>query len=173
MRKETRIIVLSLFLLAVLGAMYIRSPLSDPGERRDPNGGYRFLVEIDGIAQASFRSVEGINVSVSVAEYREGNDVINPILLPGIAHYGPLKLRYGIVDTETEIWDWMEDTLNGEVDRRDMSVILLNPKGEQLIRINLHEAWPSGWSLSPLDALEKGPALAELVIQYERMYIEP
>lgn len=165
---------MSLLLLSLIGAAYLITSVKAPevAGRSDPNGGYSFLVEIDGIVQSSFRSVEGVNVTVSVAEYREGTDVINPRLLPGIAHYGPLRLKYGVVDSNTELWQWMEKTLDGTVERKSMSIVILDPSRMEIMRINLREAWPSGWSISKLDSLDKGPALAELVIQYETMEIE-
>jgi phage tail-like protein len=173
MRIETRLVVSCLLLLSCLGAAYLIAGVQAPiVERKDPNGGYSFLVEIDGIVQASFRSVEGINVTVSVAEYRDGNDVINPRLLPGIAHYGPLRLSYGLVDTNTELWGWMEETLAGNVERKNLSIVILDPSRTEIMRIQVSQAWPSGWSVSKLDSLDKGPAIAELVIQYESLDVE-
>jgi phage tail-like protein len=153
-------------------AYFITGANAPAGVRNDPNGGYSFLVEIDDIFQASFRSVEGINATVTVAEYRDGNEPINPRLLPGIAHYGPLKLKYGLVDSNTELWDWMKKTLDGTVERKNMAIVILDPSRTEIMRIYLAEAWPSGWSLSTLDSLDKGPAIAELVIQYESMDVE-
>jgi len=141
MKTETRAIIASLFLLSCLGAAYLITGVQAPVvERKDPNGGYSFLVEIDGIVQANFRSVEGLNVTVSVAEYRDDNEVINPKLLPGIAHYGPLRLKYGVVDSNTELWEWMKKTLSGTVERKNIAVVILDPSRTEIMRVYLSEA---------------------------------
>ena len=41
-----------------------------PSTRNDPFKNFNFLVEIDGIAPAAFKSVSGLSAEVEVIEYR-------------------------------------------------------------------------------------------------------
>jgi phage tail-like protein len=131
-----------------------------------PLPAYNFLVEIDGIVEASFTEVEGLNVTVDVVEYREGSDS-SIMLIPGVARYGPLILKNGLTESD-ELLEWMETTVDGTLTKRSLSVIILYPNGEEATRYNCYEAWPSSWRLSKLDSLHGGEtAFEEIVIQYE------
>ena len=73
-------------------------------------GRYRFLVQIDGISRVGFREVEGLSAIIDVVKYREGSDAtMSSRLEPGLAEYGPLVLRYGVVSSKSgvnkELWD--------------------------------------------------------------------
>jgi len=127
---------------------------------------YNFLVEIDGIIEAKFMEVKGLNVTVDVIEFREGGEQSTPILIPGLAHYGPLVLKNGFTQSN-ELYDWIQATVNGSMTRRNLSIIILSPEGLEEARYNVYEAWPSSWSLSELNSLGIGPIVEELVIQYE------
>lgn len=151
---------------SISGIFVIRSAVAPTGDRVDRHGKYRFLVEIDGITQAAFSEVEGLNVTVGVWEYRDGSGPTAPMLEPGLARYGPLVLRWGLTES-SELWDWMEGTITGDVQRRNIAVVILDKKGSELTRYCLSEAWPSGWSLGKLDSLGKTAVIEELVIQYE------
>jgi len=54
------------------------------GSRTDPYSGYNFLVEIDGITQAGFQEVSGLDASTDATDYREGNDPTHTRKLPGL-----------------------------------------------------------------------------------------
>ena len=49
-------------------------------------------MEIEGLQQAGFSEVTGFDVSFDVVPYREGDDVITPRKLPGLARYGNISL---------------------------------------------------------------------------------
>jgi len=161
LNRKVLAIALTIIGIVVLAfAINVQAPApSEPFTR------YRFIVEIDGIAEMSFLEVEGLGVSVDVVEYREGDD-LRTYLMPGQAHYGPLSLRNG-VSSSTALLDWMEETVDGQVMRRSMSIIVLDPSGSEVARYNVYEAWPSSWRLGSLSSEGEGPVVEELVVQYE------
>jgi len=143
-------------------------------ERLNICGKYRFLVEIDGIARAAFREVEGLSVTIDVVEYREGPDVaMAPRQEPGLAHYGPLVLRYGVMSTSgggnRELWNWVKQTLEGNTQRRDVAVVVLDRRGNEVVRYLLSNAWPSSWRLDKLDGRSSSALFEELTLQYEAL----
>lgn len=150
--------------MTVAFILNVQAPL---GGKPEPFIKYNFLVEIDGIVESHFMEVEGLNVTVDVIEFREGGDQSSPMLIPGLAHYGPLILRNGVT-ASTELFDWMEETVDGTMVRKNLSVIILDAEGNEVARYNVYEAWPSSWSLGKLTGLGVGPVIEELVIQYEK-----
>ncbi len=163
-RKILAIALISLSCAALLAFIVT---VRAPGSRPEPYLKYNFLVEIDGIVQARFMEVEGLNVTVDVIEFREGGQPSAPILIPGLVHYGPLMLRNGLTQSN-ELLDWVQATVNGSMVRRNLSVIILDTEGNEEARYNLYEAWPSSWTLSKLDSMGLGPIVEEIVIQYEK-----
>jgi phage tail-like protein len=152
----------------------IRGDSTPVVERLNICGRYRFLVEIDGITRAAFREVEGLGVTVDVVEYREGSDVaMAPRLEPGLAHYGPLVLRYGVISTSgggnRELWNWVKQTIEGNTQRRNIAVIVLDRRGNEVVRYNLSNAWPSSWRLDKLDGRSSCALFEELTLQYEAL----
>ena len=164
-RKILAIILTALSCVALI--VLIVSVQAPGGSRPEPYLKYNFLVEIDGIVEAKFVEVKGLNVTVDVIEFREGGEQTTPILIPGLAHYGPLVLKNGLTQSN-ELLDWIQATINGSMTRRSLSIIILNAEGSEQARYNLYEAWPSSWSLSKLESLGIGPIVEELVIQYEK-----
>ena len=167
-KKVLAIALATVIVSVVVGIFAIRTAQSPVGERPETYGKYRFMVEIDGIVHAGFREVEGLNVTVDVWEIRDGNEATAPMLEPGLVHYGPLVLRDGLTKN-TELWNWMKKTIDGKVERKNLSVIVLDSKGIEVARFDLSGAWPSSWKLGKLDSLGVGPVIEELVVQYESL----
>jgi len=131
----------------------------------EPLIAYNFIVEIDGITEARFMEVEGLNVTVDAIEYREGGDNI-AMLIPGQVHYGPLVLKNGLT-TSDMLLEWVQETVDGTMSRKALSVIILNKAGTEIARYNCYEAWPSSWSLGKLDSINGETVFEQIVIQYE------
>ena len=114
------------------------------GDRKDPYLSYNFLMEIDGIVRAGFREVTGLDSSQDPVEYREGTDAFTARKLPGMVRYSNLTLRWGITD-DAELWAWRQKAVEGKVERRNGSIVLLDSTGQEKLRGNFHEAWPTKW----------------------------
>lgn len=164
---DKKVLAIVLTIVATVSLIAFALNARAPGGKPEPFINYNFIVEIDGITEAHFLEVEGLNVTVDVIEFREGGDSLAPILLPGLAHYGPLVLRHGL-EANQELLTWMEETADGAVSRRSLSVVVLKPEGSEVARFNCFEAWPSSWRLGKMDSLGVGPVVEELVIQYEK-----
>ncbi len=162
------LVVASIMLTGALLMVLTLSALSADSTRRDEFVKYRFIVEIDAVTLAYFMEVRGVNVTIDVIEVREGVEPNNVRLLPGPVHYGPLVLVSGVTEN-TELLDWIMSVADGSAARRNLSVIILDPLGNEVARYNISDAWPSSWSLGELDSLGVGPVIEELVIQYEKM----
>ena len=117
----------------------------------DPYKVFRFVVEINGQRVGGFSEVTGLEVRTEVDEYREGgvNDYVHK--LPKETRYPNLTLKRGITDAR-EFWDWHQDIVGGDIQRKTVSVVLLDEKGQEKWRWVFRDAFPVKWNGSDLNA---------------------
>jgi phage tail-like protein len=141
---------------------------AQPGSRVDPYRAYNFKLEIQGLTQAHFAECSGMSVKVATIKYREGGDKVVHAL-PGPVEYGDITLRYGLTASR-ELWDWFMTAVDGKVERKNVSILLLDSDGiTETLRWNLVNAWPSYWQGTRLDAMGHEAAIEELTIVYESL----
>jgi phage tail-like protein len=142
------------------------SPMAG-GQRIDPYLNFRFRVEIDGIQQAGFMECTGLGSQVEVVEYREGGDNATVRKLPGRVSYPDITLKWGITDSQ-ELYKWHLAVIQGKLDRKAGSVVLLDAQGQEKLRWNFFNAWPSKWTGPTLNAKGNDVAIEELTLTCER-----
>lgn len=138
------------------------------GTRNDPYRNFHFLVELDGIIQAGFSEASGFGSNIEVIEYREGGDTISVRKLPGKVSYTDITLKWGITDS-SELYDWHRAAVNGQIQRKNGSIILLDDLGEEKIRWNFFNAWPSKWDGPDFNAKGNDVAIDALTVSCERV----
>jgi len=138
-------------------------------EGNDPYRGYNFKLQIQGVNQGHFTECSGLGIKIEPIKYREaGNDLVVHHV-PGPTDYAPITLRYGLSDS-TELWDWLMAGVGGKVERRDISVIMLDSSGaSEVIRWNLFNAWPSEWHGTMLNALSREIAIESLTLVFDSL----
>jgi phage tail-like protein len=119
--------------------------------RKDPFRNFRFRVEIDGIQQAAFSEVTGIESTVEPIDYRVGTDPTHARKLPGMTKYSPITLKWGVTDS-TELHDWHEEIIQGVITRKSVAIILHNEIGKPAARWEVQEAWPSKYHGADMNA---------------------
>ncbi len=142
------------------------------GNRKDPYKAYNFLVEIDSITRAGFRECSGLDSIQDPIEYREGNEKFLTVRkLTGLVKYSNISLKYGITSDDEDIWNWRTKAVDGKVERRDVSIVLLNDEGTEKRRWNLREAWPTKWTGASFNATGNEVAIETLEIAHEGIEI--
>jgi len=137
-----------------------------------PYGNANFRVEIDGIERSHFFEIQLPDLGLEIAEYREGVDAVEPIQrLIARPRLGNLILRRGFRG-ETELYQWWQRNASGQIDRRNLSVILLNSEMIEVARWNMSRAIPVRLSYSPLDGLDGSPLLETLELAVEIVSLE-
>ncbi|WP_440948574.1 phage tail protein [Methanosarcina sp. T3] len=134
----------------------------------DPYKNFRFLVEFDGIVQASFSEASGYGSDIEVVEFREGGDSAAMRKLPGKVSYPDITLKRGITDSH-ELYDWHLAAVSGQIQRKNGSIIILDDTGTEKIRWNFFNAWPSKWHGPDLNSTGKDVAIESLTISCERL----
>jgi phage tail-like protein len=137
------------------------------GDRKDPYRGYNFKLEIDGINKAGFRECSGLDANQDPTEYREGNEkVFTPRKLPGLVKYSNIVLKAGFTDDHS-LWDWRKKSIDGKTERKNGSVVLMDESGEEKLRWNFVNGWPSKWTGPGLNATSNDVAIETLEIAHE------
>lgn len=108
----------------------------------DPYANYMFKVEIDGITRAAFSDASGFDTTIEVVEYREGGDQVAR-QLPGAVKFGHITLKWGLSDPE--MYEWFRLGVAGPVARKTGSIVVLDRGGQEQVRWNFTQAWPTKW----------------------------
>lgn len=128
---------------------------------------YNFVLDIQNVTVGYFTEVSGLSVSVEAISYREGGGAQAVRKLPGRVEYGDVTLKWGMSES-TELWTWLMNVAAGNVERKEVSIILLKPDGQQEnARWNLHSTWPRAWRGARLDALGHEVAYETLTLVHE------
>jgi len=138
------------------------------GQRVDPYRNFSFLVEIDGITQAGFSDASGFGASTDPIEYREGGETKTVRKLPGLTKYTNITLKWGLTDSR-ELYDWYKDVVNGKIERKSGSIILLDLEGNEAVRWNFFDAWPTKWDGPDFTAKGNDVAIETLELSHERV----
>ncbi|HEX8845938.1 MAG TPA: phage tail protein [Pyrinomonadaceae bacterium] len=138
------------------------------GQRVDPYRGFNFLVELDGITEAGFQEVDGLDSSTDAIDYREGSDPLYLRKLPGLNKHSPITLKRGITDSD-KLWKWRQTVVTGKTERKNGSIVLLDETGKEKLRWNFLNAWPSKWTGPSLNATSNAVAIETLEITHEEL----
>jgi phage tail-like protein len=142
---------------------------AQPGVAVDPFRAYQFKVIIEGTTEAHFTECSGFGIRVHPIRYREAGTQQVVRAVPGPVDYGTVSLRYGLT-ASPELWAWFMTAVEGRVERKNMSIAMLNSTGEtEEMRWNLINAWPTEWWGAPLDALSQVVAIESLRIVFETL----
>jgi len=141
--------------------------MADNNNRIDPYRGFNFRLEIDNIQKGAFRECSGLDASTDSVEYRAGSDKGNTTRkLPGLNKFANITLKWGAVDDHTA-WDWRKQVMEGKVERKHISIILMDESGGDKIRWNLVNAWPTKWIGPALNATSSEVAVESLEFVHE------
>jgi len=139
-----------------------------PGERTDPYRNFRFRVEVEGLQQAGFSEVTGFDLSFDVIPYREGDDVITPRKLPGLARYGNISLKWGATES-MELYEWMQECAEGTIERKTVTIIAIDEEGSDVATWQVIEAWPVRYTAPSFNGSGAEVALELLELAHEGM----
>ena len=121
-------------------------------QRDNPYANYNFTVDIGGGAEIAFAEVELPAAEIEVIEYREGADgPSSSRKLPGRVRYGNVVLRRG-VSGRLDLWEWFKSVRDGQLQRRDVTITLLDEQRQAVQRWLLRDAWPTKYDPSDLNA---------------------
>ena len=132
----------------------------------DPFASFNFLVEIEGIIQGGFSECTGLTSETEAIEYRNGDEDFTPRKLPGIKKFGNVTLKRGVVAGQ-ELLEWRKTVTDGDIDRHNVTISILDEQRNAQISYNLRDAWPAKWNGPDLKGNANEIAVETLEICHE------
>ena len=109
----------------------------------DTASGFQFEVVWDG-AMGTFKEVSGLDAEVQVIEYRDSSSaVFSTVKMPGIAKYGNVILKKGVFSAVKQVVDLRSQVAMNTVQRRTVTIRLLDGDGQTTMTWTLNNAWPT------------------------------
>jgi len=136
-------------------------------DRKDPFRGFNFKIEMDGVTKAGFQECSGLDASTDPVDYREGQEKGNIARkLTGLNKHANIVLKRGVTDDHS-LWDWRKKVIEGKTDRQHGSIVLCDETGEEKVRWNFVEGWPTKWTGPTFNATSNEVAIETLEIVLE------
>ena len=136
-----------------------------------PYRNFNFQVEIEGVA-AGFAEVVVPGAEIEVVEYREGTDRVSSTRkLPGRVRYGDVILRRGVTDA-LDLYAWFDAVRDGNLIRRDVTIVLLDAERNPVRRWLLSRAYPIKYSGPTLNAKGNEVVIEEVVLSCDGLEIK-
>ena len=146
-----------------------------------------FLVTVEGLsgAMAAFTEVTGIEASVDVIEFRQGNaHSLAPVKIPGLVKHGNISLKLGYT-IGNSFKEWVKDCISetrGEMPRKTVTIELLDirggaPSSEYTTNASTNSvwtlagAWVAKYSGPDLNASTSEVAIETVELAYEELTI--
>lgn len=141
--------------------------MPETSRRQDPYQHFNFIVEIDGVQRAGFMECSGLTTDTDVIDYREGADKeLNVRKLAGLRKYTNIVLKRGYTQ-DRDLWEWRKKIINGQMERRSASIVLLDEARNEVLRWTVREAWISKWESGPFNAKTNEVALETVELVHE------
>jgi phage tail-like protein len=148
-------------------------------ERANPYGTFNFLVDLGtgdtGSVKAGFQEVTGLNVEVTSADYRNGNEAVNHVRkINGIYKVGDITLKRGLMGA-LDLYQWIAAVRSGDQSaRRNITIQLRDESGQNTVMAwRLMNARPIRYNGPALNAKTgTDVAIEELVLSCEDLAIE-
>lgn len=132
---------------------------------------FHFVVEWSG-TRVGFTEVTGLDMQVEAIEYREGNSKeYSKIKMPGMHKFSNVTLKRGSVSGDKEFYAWINTVSLNKVERRDLSISLLNEKHEPVFTWKIKQAFPVKVQASDLKADGNEVAIETIELAHEGLNI--
>ena len=137
----------------------------------EPQIGFRFVVELDNRTVAAFTECSLPTISWKTQEIIEGGLNTHTHEMIGPRQKSQLSLRRGLA-VSTELFDWYVKTLNQQVERKRVTVLLLDHSRKPMMTWFIEDALPIKWTGPKLEAEAKTVAIETLELSCGRITIE-
>lgn len=133
---------------------------------------FHFSVEWGG-SRIGFTEVTGLDRSLEVIEYRDGSSFeYSKIKMPGLEKYSNITLKRGTFADDNEYFAWLNTVQMNKIERRDVTISLLNESHEPVMVWRVKNAFPVKVQSSDLKADGNEVAIETLEIAHEGLTME-
>lgn len=162
---------LVLFTLAVTGPLGTVSKAASAQPASGPSTGpFTIKVEIEGVTQGVFQSIEGLASRSEVIMTEEDSLAVEA---PGQLKVSRLILKRIYDPLLSGLWRWRQSVVEGEPQKRDGDIFIFTASGRLAAHWVFHEGWPCRWEVPLLASSGETPAEEIIEIVHTGLTLEP
>jgi phage tail-like protein len=133
---------------------------------------YHFRVDWGG-TRIGFMEVSGLDIQIEAVSFREGGSPEDSFRkMPGLRKYSDITLKREIVKGDNEFFSWINTKQIGTIERRDVTISLLNEQHNPVVVWKAKNAFPVHYYGPVLAANDSGLAMETLVLTHEGITVE-
>lgn len=133
---------------------------------------FHFLVEWGG-TKIGFTEISGLDVESEVVEYRDGaNREFSKLKMPGMQKFSNITLKRGTFKSDNEYFEWWNTVQLNTIERRDITISLLNEAHDPVVVWKVKNAWPTKVQSTDLKADGNEVAIESIEIVHEGLIIQ-
>jgi len=134
----------------------------------------KFHFQVDwGGTKIGFTEVSGLDVETEVVEYREGaSKEYSKIKMPGMQKFSNITLKRGTFKSDNEYFQWWNTVKLNTIERRDVTISLLNEEHTPVVVWKVKNAWPTKIQSTDLKADGNEVAIESLELVHEGLTIQ-
>jgi phage tail-like protein len=133
---------------------------------------FHFQVEWGG-TKIGFTEVSGLDITTEVIEYRDGaSPEYSKVKMPGQRKFSNITLKRGTFAGDNEFYAWFNTVNLNQIERRPLTISLLNENHEPVIVWKVKNAWPTKVTPTDLKADGNEIALESLELAHEGLTIQ-
>jgi len=134
----------------------------------------KFHFQVDwGGTKIGFTEVTGLEVTTEKIEYRDG---VSPeyikLQMPGMQTQSEITLKRGTFAQDNEYYEWWNSVALNTIERRDITIGLLNEAHEPVVVWKIKNAWPTKVTSTDLNSTGNEVAVETLVLTHEGLTME-
>ncbi len=133
---------------------------------------FHFQVEWGG-TKIGFTEVSGLDVETEVVEYRHGaSPEYFKTKMPGMQKFSNITLKRGTFATDNEYFAWWNTVKLNTIERRDITISLLNEEHAPVVVWKVKNAWPTKIQSTDLKADGNEVAIESMELVHEGLSIQ-
>ena len=133
---------------------------------------FHFQVEWGG-SKIGFTEVSGLDVETEVIEYRDGSSPeYVKTKMPGMQKFSNITMKRGTFQGDNEFYDWWNTVALNTIERRDITISLLNENHEPVVVWKVKNAWPSKVQSTDLKSDGNETAIESIEVAHEGVTIQ-
>ncbi len=128
-----------------------------------------FLVQIDGFEVMSLTAVAGLGFEVQVLEDPEsrGSGAQAPHRAPGVNKVTTVTLSTMELEKAALLGAWRDEIENGQINRKNASIIMRDSASAPVMQFDLVEAWPSAIAINSVPQAGEGWIQIDVTLAHE------
>lgn len=140
--------------------------------QQHPLSQYHFQVNWGG-NRLAFQEISGLDIEIETVSFREGSSPVDSERkLPGLRKFSNITMKRGIIQGDNQFFDWVNTKRNGSIERRDLTIALLDEQHQPAVVWKVKNAFPVKYSGPVLKANSSEIAMESLEITHEGIEVE-